>query len=40
MGTDDAGIDHLDAGVTFAGLVQRVQHHVPDPRSVQRRNWR
>ena len=29
MGADDGGIDHLNAGKTFAVLVQRLQHDVP-----------
>lgn len=31
-GANDGGIDHLDAGGARAGLVQRLQHHIPDPR--------
>lgn len=32
IGANNGGIDHLNAIVTFAGLVQRLQHHVPDSR--------
>lgn len=32
MGADDGGIDHLDAAMPCAGLVQRLQHHLPGPR--------
>lgn len=32
MGANDGGIDHLDAVGASAGLVQRLQYHVPDPR--------
>lgn len=32
MGANDGGIDHLDTVVARPGLVQRFQHHVPDPR--------
>lgn len=32
MGADDGEVDHLDAVMVRAGLVQRLQHHIAAPR--------
>lgn len=37
---DYGGIDHLDAVMAGSGVVERLEHHVSHPDSVQRRNWR
>lgn len=29
VGANDGEIDHLDAGMIFAGLVQGLKHHIP-----------
>ena len=32
MSANNGGINHLNTVLTLPGLVQRLQHHVPEPR--------